>query len=382
MIPASTMKPPRLLSLDVLRGATVALMILVNNAGGASISYGELRHSTWNGCSVADVVFPMFLFIVGASIAIALPRRLEHGDTQVAVLSQVFKRAALIAAIGLVLNALPMFHLGELRYYGVLQRIALCYLFASVVFLYGQAPACAGVVVMALVGYWLLLCSVPVPGYGLPEINVPLLDPHGNLTAWLDRRLVPAAHLYHQGFYDPEGLLSTLPAVATTVFGTLSVLWLRSEGRDRRKVVWLLVSGALLLGAGLAWGPSFPLNKRLWTSSFVLFNAGLDMALLAALYWAIDRRRESGPRLRRSLTPWLAFGSNALTAYVFSEVLAMALSAISVGHNETLQQWLFRLIPAGLGSPALLSLIYSLLFVAVCFVPVLVLYRRKIFIKL
>jgi predicted acyltransferase len=235
---------------------------------------------------------------------------------------------------------------------------------------------------MALVGYWLLLCSVPVPGYGLPEINLPLLDPHGNLTAWLDRRLVPAAHLYHQGFYDPEGLLSTLPAVATTLFGTLSILWLRSEFMERRKALWLLLCGVLLLYVGLAWGQSFPLNKRLWTSSFVLFNAGLDMVLLAVLYWGIDCRKELGPQWRKSLTPWLAFGSNALTAYVFSEVLAMVLSAIPVGHQETLQQWLFRLLPSGFGPPALLSLFYSLLFVSVCFVPVLVLYRRKVFIKL
>lgn len=382
MIPARTIKAPRLLSLDVLRGATVALMILVNNAGAASIAYGELRHSAWNGCSLADVVFPMFLFIVGASIAIALPRRLERGDTQVAVLAQVLRRAAVIAAIGLALNALPMFHMGELRYYGVLQRIALCYLFASVIFLYGRAPACAAVVVMALVGYRLLLCDVPVPGFGLPGIDVPLLDPRGNLTAWLDRRLVPVTHLYHQGFYDPEGLLSTLPAVATTLFGTLSALWLRGETSERRKAVWLLLCGVLLLGGGLAWGQSFPLNKRLWTSSFVLFNAGLDIVLLAALYRGIDCRGERDSRLRKSLVPWLAFGSNALAAYIFSEVLAVLLSAIPVGHQETLQQWLFRLIPPGLGSPAFLSLIYSLLFVAVCFVPVLGLYRRKIFIKL
>lgn len=382
MIPAPTMKSARILSLDVLRGATVALMILVNNAGGGSISYGELRHSAWNGCSLADVVFPMFLFIVGASIAIALPRRLERGDSQAAVLTQVFKRAALIAAIGLLLNALPMFQMGELRYYGVLQRIALCYLFASVIFLYGRAPACAAAVVVALAGYWLLLCCVPVPGYGLPGINVPLLDPHGNLTAWLDRWLVPAAHLYHQGFYDPEGLLSTMPAVATTLFGTLSILWLRGASTGRQKSTRLLLCGVLLLCGGLAWGQSFPLNKRLWTSSFVLFNAGLDMVLLAVLYWGIDCRRQLGPRLHGSLVPWLAFGSNALTAYVFSELLAVVLSAIPLGQQETLQQWVFRLLPSGLGSPAFLSLIYSLLFVAVCFVPVLALYRRKIFIKL
>jgi predicted acyltransferase len=377
-----TLEGRRLVSLDVMRGATVALMILVNNAGGGAISYVELRHSVWNGCSVADVVFPLFLFIVGASISIALPRRLDRDHSKSAVLLQVLKRAALIAMVGLVLNALPMFQMGQLRYYGVLQRIALCYLFASVIFLFGRAPACAAAIVVALLGYWILLGCVPVPGYGLPGIDVPMLDPHGNLTAWIDRELVPAAHLYHQGFYDPEGLLSTLPAIATTLFGTVSILWLRTAGSAQRRSAWLVLCGAVLVFAGLFWGQSFPLNKRLWTSSFVLFNAGLDMVLHATLYWGIDCRAEPAPRLRQGLTPLLAFGSNALTAYVFSEVLAVALSATPVGHQETLQHWLFRLLPTGLGSAAFLSLIYSLLFVAVCFVPVMMLYRRKVFIKL
>jgi predicted acyltransferase len=378
---SQTLEGGRLVSLDVLRGATVALMILVNNAGGQAISFVELRHSVWNGCSVADVVFPMFLFIVGASIAIALPRRLERDRSKSAVLIQVLKRAALIAMVGLVLNALPMFQMGQLRYYGVLQRIALCYLFASVIFLFGRAPACAAAIVVALLGYWILLGYVPVPGYGIPGIDVPMLDPHGNLTAWMDRELVPAAHLYHQGFYDPEGLLSTVPAVATTLFGTLSTIWLRSAGNARRSA-WLLLCGVFLLLAGLFWGQSFPLNKRLWTSSFVLFNAGLDIALLATLHWGIDCRAELTPRLRQGMMPFLAFGSNALTAYVFSEVLAVVLSATPVAHRETLQQWLFRLLPTGLGSPPFLSLVYSVLFVAVCFVPVMMLYRRKVFIKL
>jgi len=370
-----------MISLDVLRGATVALMILVNNAGAEAISYPLLRHSVWNGCSLADVVFPMFLFIVGASIAIALPRRLQRGETQGAVLAQVVRRTILIAAVGLALNALPMLQLGDLRYYGVLQRIALCYLFASVIFLYGKAPACAATVAVALVGYWMLLCFVPVPGFGLPGVDVPLLSPHGNLAAWLDRRLVPAAHLYHQGFYDPEGLLSTLPALATTSLGTLSVLWLQRGNNAQRAAAFLSLVGVALLCIGLLWSHSFPLNKRLWTSSFVLFNGGLDTTLLAILYQGIDCRRELGRRLRISLVPWLAFGSNALTAYVFSELLADVLSVIHVARGETLQQWLFRLLPVGLGSPAFLSLIYSVLFVAVCSVPVLILYRGRVFVK-
>jgi len=368
----------RLLSLDVLRGMTVALMILVNNAGDGAVSYAQLRHSVWNGCTVTDVVFPLFLFIVGASITLAFSARIDRGASRRTILLQVCKRSALIALVGLLLNALPFFDLGNLRYFGVMQRIALCYALASAIYLAGRVVASLVISALALAGYWWLLVHVPVPGVGIPGVTVGILDQFGNLTAWLDRLLVPSAHLYHHSFYDPEGLLSTLPAVASTLLGVLAAAWLQSARPILQKAFTLFSCGILLLNCGLIWSQSFPLNKRLWTSSFVLFTAGISMALLALIYWLVDGRMQ----LRHGLTPWLAFGTNALTAYVLSEVLAIALGTIKLPGGNNLQQSLFFLLPRWLGPAPTVSMIYSILFVFVCYLPVLGLYRRKIFIKL
>jgi predicted acyltransferase len=368
----------RLVSLDVLRGLTVAFMILVNNAGDGAASYAQLRHSAWNGCTLADLVFPLFLFIVGASISLAFGARLKRGISRHAILLPVARRSLCIFALGLILNALPFFHLSELRYYGVLQRIALCYALASALYLAGRLAACAAACTAALAAYWWLLLHVPVPGIGLPGVTVGILDPYGNLAAWLDRLLVPQAHLYHHSFYDPEGLLSTLPALATTLFGVLAMRWLLTARPVWKKCFLAFVAGIFLIACGLLWAQSFPLNKRLWTSSFVLFTAGISIAIFALLFWLID-----GPfRLRRSLAPWLAFGANALSAYVLSELLAIALGAIQLPSHESLQQFLFHLLPRCLAPLPMVSMLYSALFVLVCYLPVLFLYRRKIFIKL
>ena len=375
----------RLLSLDVLRGITVALMILVNNAGDGAASYAQLRHSKWNGCTLTDVVFPTFLFIVGGSIALALRKRLGRGVSRGSILLHVVRRSLLIAAIGLLLNAPPSFHLGELRFYGVLQRIALCYLLGSMVYLAGGVWGSLGVTVAALTGYWWLLMRVPVPGFGVPGVNIGVLDRVGNLASWLDRAMVPAAHLYHHGNYDPEGLLSTLPALGTTLLGVLAVSWLRTTRAVEVKALWLSVSGVMLLVSGLVWARSFPLNKRLWTSSYVLLTAGIAMVVLALLYWLIDGRL----KVRSGLGLWLGFGSNALTAYCFSEVLAIALAAVPMAGGGNLQRGLFGwlrgvlgLLPGWPGPLGFASLVYSVLFVLVCALPVLYLYRRGIFLKL
>lgn len=376
--PAKAARPARLLSLDVLRGLTVALMILVNNAGDGDVSYPQLRHSVWNGCTLTDVVFPAFLFIVGASIALAFGVRRNRGASKKSILSQAVKRALLIFLIGLALNALPAFQLSELRVYGVMQRIALCYLLAAVLDLAGGTRLCAAVTAAALAGYWFLLLHVPIPGLGMPGVDVPVLDRYANLTAWLDRLLVPAPHLYHHTFYDPEGLLSTLPALATTLLGLLAMRWIQRAAPSAKRSLLLAAAGAALLVLGLLWAPSFPLNKRLWTSSYVLFTGGIATILLAVLHWIID-----GPwQVRKALTPWLVFGTNALAAYVLSELLAILLAAIPFPGTGNLQRFLYGLLPHGLGPPPFVSMIYSILFVAACFLPILFLYRRRIFIKL
>jgi predicted acyltransferase len=318
----------RLVSLDVLRGIAVALMILVNNAGDGRVSFAQLKHSVWNGCTLTDLVFPNFLFIVGASIVLAFRNRRERGITRQMILLKVVRRAVLIFAIGLLLNAMPGFHLADLRSYGVLQRIALCYLASSMVYLAGGLWASFVACVVSVVGYWWLMTRVPMPEFGLPGVSVPVLDRTGNLAALLDRMLVPPAHLYHHGAYDPEGLLSTLPAIGTTLLGVLAISWLMSRNAPAIKAKGLLAAG-----------------------------------------------------VKRGLRPWIALGTNALAAYILSELLAIVLAAIPVTQGRNLQQFLFDLLPHWLGPPALVSMWYSILFVVVCTLPVLELYRRRIFVK-
>lgn len=374
----------RLLSLDIFRGLTVVLMILVNNAGDGRVSYAQLRHSRWNGCTLTDLVFPTFLFIVGASIELAFQARLARGISAGAIFPQLLRRGILIFVLGLLVNALPFFPLRELRYFGVLQRIALCYMMAGAVFLAGGLRAAVIACAACIGGYWWLMTHVAMPEFGMPGRDIPLLDPTGNLASLMDRMLVSAPHLYHHGVYDPEGLLSTIPAVGTTLLGVCCAGWLRSTRSAPVRAAVLLGVGLLLTFAGLAWAHAFPLNKRLWTSSFVLFTGGISMSVLAVLFWVID-----GPfSLRRGLLPWRALGTNALSAYLLSEVLAIALDAVPV-HGvfalqgaANLQQGLYRLLPHWLGPAPAISLVYSVLFVLVCTLPMLALYRRKIFLKL
>jgi predicted acyltransferase len=372
------MPKQRLLSLDVLRGMTVALMILVNNAGDERVTYAQLRHSVWNGCTVTDVVFPTFLFIVGGAIALAFRNRLARGASRAHILSQVFRRSLLIFLFGFLLNALPYFHWTDLRIYGVLQRIALCYGLASIVYLYGGLIGSAIGAVLSLGIYAWLLSNVRVPGFGMPGVDIRLLDPAGNLPAWLDRQLLPAAHLYHHSFYDPEGLLSTLPALGTTLLGVLAALWLQSARPLIKRVTAMALASGLLIAFALLWAEYLPLNKRLWTSSYALLTAGIAAAVWTLLFWLID-----GPlQLRRGLTPWLVFGTNALTAYILSELLAVLLALIPVRGGGNLQQWIFQLLPHWLGPPPFVSMLYSILYVGVCMIPVLFLYRNKVFLKI
>lgn len=374
---ASAPASPRLCSLDVLRGATVAVMILVNNAGGSEISYEQLRHSAWNGCTITDLVFPLFLFIVGASIALSFQTRLSRGVARPAIVLQLLRRSVTIFAVGLLLNALPFFDLPHLRIYGVLQRIAICYAIAGLIYLFGGVRACVLLLPVLIVGYAYLLLHVRVPGFGVPGVDIPVLDPVMNLPAWLDRRLLPPAHLYHQTYYDPEGLLSTLGAVATTLFGVVTAAWLQRPSASRRRSFAIALAGVALLNAGLLWSHSLPLNKRMYTSSFALVTSGLAMVLWVLLHVLVDGRREPA----RWAKPSLVFGTNALSAYVLSEVLAIVLGAIPAGHGLSLQQRLFALIPLWLGSAAMRSLVYSMLYVFVCYLPIAALYRRRIFLK-
>jgi predicted acyltransferase len=372
--------PQRLISLDVLRGITVAFMIMVNNNGDGAAAWWFMRHADWNGMTPTDLVFPTFLFVVGVSIVLAFASRAAHGATRAQLARQILQRAAILFALGLVVNGFPYFHLETLRIYGVLQRIALCYLLAGLLHVWNDGARSKGLIAAALLlGYWVLMRWVPVPGAGLPGRDIALLDPDANLVAWLDRRLFSAAHLYER-VRDPEGLLSTLPALATVLIGMLAGSWLRSARSAPRKVAGLAAAAAGLLSAGYFWSLWFPLNKKLWTSSYVLVAAGWSMLALMLCYWLID----VPPRRARWIRPWLVFGSNAIAAYMIAELLAILISVIpwrQDGTSMSLQQFLYRQLFVPLGEPALASFAYSAAFTALCFVPVWLLYRRGLFIK-
>jgi predicted acyltransferase len=370
----------RLVSLDVARGITIAFMILVNNGGSGKYSYRQLEHSPWNGWTLTDLVFPSFLFIAGIAIVFSNEARMARGESKGTLRLHVLKRAVILFLFGLVVNGFPLFHLGTLRIYGVLQRIAICFLFASLLYLWNsRAWVAATTAVVALLGYWILMRWVPIPGIGVPTHSVPLLDPNQNWVAYLDRKVLPG-RLY-EGVRDPEGLLSNIPAMGTILFGVLTGMWLRRPKSLSTKAVGLLVASISGLVLGSLWNAWFPINKKLWTSSYVLFAAGCTLLLLALCFYAVEIKKWT----RGWTFPWLVFGSNAITAYVFSELLAAALDTITVhdgGRITSLQQFIYQHWFFPIMNPSFGSLMYAIAFVLVCFVPVLLLYRKKIFIKI
>ncbi len=370
-------KLERLVSLDVFRGATIAAMILVND-NGSEAAYWPLKHSLWNGWTPTDLIFPFFLFIVGVSLVFSFQSRLRRGDSKRDLVLHTLKRSAILFALGLFVSSYPHYHLATFRIPGVLQRIAVCYLIAALLTLYVNTYARIAWVAGLLVGYWALMRFVPVPGYGVPGRDIPLLHPDWNLTAYIDRKLM-FGHLY-EGTRDPEGLLSTLPSIATALCGVLTGEWLRSARTQKQKATGMLVFGVLGLIAGKIWNIWFPINKKLWTSSYVLFVVGFALVCLAFSYWLIDIRKKRGAWTK----PFLIFGMNAITAYVLSEVLAGTLYSIhfqSGLHRVHLQEYIFYHAFAWIEPPGLASLAYSLVYVFVCFLPIWWMYRKKIFLK-
>ena len=385
--PLSTVtKPDRLLSLDLLRGLTIGFMILVNN-GGSNASYAPLKHAEWNGFTPTDLVFPTFLFLVGISTVLSTASRLARGATRQSLFLHTVRRAAILFLLGIVVNSFPFFHLDTMRFYGVLPRIAICYLVVGTLYIFRpEWRSKAALAVAALIGYWLLMRFVPVPGYGTPTHGIPLLDPDANLAAWLDRHIFSAPHLYEHT-RDPEGVLSTLPALATTLMGVLTGVWLRTSHTLARKAQGIAIAGVTCVLLGGLWNLSFPINKKLWTSSYVLFAGGLSLLLLALAIWIADvwmakqNRPEAVPR-PRLFTPLLVFGTNAITAYVISELLAEVFGNIDVHADVNVQQALYRSIHNAVPNPSFASLLYSLLFVFLCWLATYSLYRKKIFIKI
>ena len=403
--------PQRVLSIDVLRGITIAFMILVNDPGDWNHVYSQLDHAPWNGFTCTDLVFPSFLFLVGASIIFSLQSRIARGESKQSLALHIFRRAAILFAIKMFLTAFPHFHWTHLRLYGVLTRIALCYLAAGLICLITQrARTLLAITAALLIGYWALMRFVPVPGFGVPTHAIPILDPDRNLAAWLDRAVSAfTERWFHTGrLYeitrDPEGLLSTLPAIATTLIGAITALWMRMKKEPVPSfvterypkagffstVLVLTVSGVLWLATGLLWNQWFPINKNLWTSSYVLYAAGWSLLLLALFYYLIDIRHANQTKAGKWLLfPWQVFGSNAIFAFVFSNFIVELMLWIKVPSGDpanpkpiTAWFWIYHNLFARHQSTELTSVAFGLAFVVFCFIPTWVLYRKHIFLKI
>ena len=366
------MKQPasRLTSLDVFRGATVAGMILVNNPGNWATVFEPLAHAKWNGVTFADLVFPSFVFILGAAIPFAFARRLENAASYRALYVRIVRRAVWLFALGLLLNlvaALP--DVSSIRVPGVLQRIALAYLAAAPLVIHLRPSRRAFLALLLLLVHWAVL-SIPVAGaHGLSEGD--------NVAALIDRALLGRHTLTPAG--DPEGLLGTLPTISTALLGSLAGDWLRRLPRDPRRVPWLIAAGGAASGAGLMWALVFPLNKALWTGSYVLFTGGIAALLLAACCAMFDRGHS-----RRWAQPFVWLGVNALAIYFLAELCGHLLDApwsAADAQTMTLRTWIFwdALSPAMPGVPdEALSLGFALLTVALWTGVAGVLYRRDI----
>ena len=349
-------------------------MILVNNPGDWGHIYAPLEHAPWNGWTPTDLIFPFFLFIVGVSITFALGRADKHDKT---LPRKIIRRSVTLFLLGFFLNFFPRFDITTVRILGVLQRIALVYLACSFIFLKTTPRQQLYLLWGILVGYWLLMTVVPVPGVGPAN-----LEPTTNLAAWLDRMIITPAHVYKPAkVWDPEGLLSTLPAVATGLIGLLTGTWLRNSRLAAEKVAWLFAMGCVLTLVGLIWDGIFPINKALWTSSYVLLAGGLSMLGLALCYWFIDvQNYRWGVRL------FVAFGVNAITVFFLSGMIPRIMNLIHVPKSDGtvvgLREYLYQtFIAPPFTDPKNASLVGALTFVLIWLGILWWMYRKNIIIK-
>jgi predicted acyltransferase len=408
----------RLLSLDVMRGLTIAAMILVTDPGTYSAVFPPLLHAAWQGATPTDMIFPAFLFMVGISIVFSTHARLfprtGRGASRLQLTAHILRRAILLIVLGLLVNGFPAYDLHHLRLPGILQRIALCYAAAALLYLAisDRAPApsaetasaasaqctsnraaalLATIIAAILIGYWALLRYVPVPGFGPARY-----DSLGYLGAYIDRAVFTTQHLWAWGLtpgygvtYDPEGLLSTLPAIANTLLGVLAGVWLRMPRPARSKAADLLFFGALLFAVAWPLATLMPINKRIWTSTFALLSGGGSLFAFALLYWSLDVRNtdlgSSSSWMKPAISFASIFGTNAIFAFVLSSIITGSLDAIhlhiggtALSLHHAAHQYLF----ASWLPPRIGSLAYALAIVALNAALLYPLYRKRVFLRI
>lgn len=395
----STAKSERLVSLDVFRGMTVAGMLLVNDPGTWSAIYSPLEHAAWHGWTPTDLVFPFFLFIVGITTEISLHSRRARGDDEAALVRQVFRRGALIFLFGFLLNGFPFFtwsqsmdgagfvarvldRVEHWRVMGVLQRIGLAYLCGALIAMHSSWKTQLAVLVSLLMGYWAVMTLVPVPDTGVAGRFV-LDQPDQLLSAWLDRAVFGLNHLWSGSkTWDPEGLLSTIPAIGTVLCGSFAGRWLaRRDLPLSERLAALFAVGALAMMVGLMWNWVFPINKGIWSSSYVVFTAGMAAVTLGTCMWLID-----GMGLKRWTMPFVVYGTNPMLAFLGSGVMARLTASVwtwetAGGGRISAQDFVYQTVFASWMAPKPASLAYAVSFVAFWFVILWMAWKRGFILK-
>jgi len=368
------MKPinNRILSLDVFRGLVIVLMILVNSQSASG--YPLLLHADWNGFTLADLVFPAFLFIVGITAVISLNRHLSS-ENKTELYKSILKRSIILFLLGLFLNFFPWKSDWEtFRVYGILQRIALCYFVCSLIYLNTNFKTQVLLFLFLNLAYWLLLTQVPVP---YDDVNQ--LTAEGSWVAYFDQMIFSSGHL-HDKTYDAEGFLSTFPSIATTLFGMLIGQVLLKNKENKLKCLYLMtIIGLLTLSCGWVWSFYFPINKNLWTSSYVLWSGGLSLLLFAACFLIIDLAG-----YRKWAFPFKVFGMNALFAFIIHVLFLKAQFKIKLlchGNESNLKDCITQSLFSSF-TPENATLLYALSFLFLNFLIVWFLYKRKIFIRI
>lgn len=375
------MQRERFLSLDVFRGMTICFMIIVNTPGSGAVPFSPLEHAAWHGFTPTDLVFPSFLFAVGNAMSFSLGKYRQISNT--AFLTKVFKRAALIFLIGYLMYWFPFFRfdaaghittapIANTRILGVLQRIALCYLFASLMIHYLSTRAAIITSIVLLLGYWVLLLL-----FGNHEQPYSML---GNAGLYLDKFLMGDSHLYHgEGIpFDPEGWLGTLPAIVNVFIGYMAGRFIQQKGKGYETISRLMLTGTLLIFLALWWNMIFPINKKLWTSSFVLLTTGIDLLLISALIYIIEIKNLNNANWTNF---FVVFGKNPLFIYILSEILVTILYMIRITPRQSFFDWMNQVLFQVIAPGAIGSFLFAIFFMLICWSVGWWLNKRRIYIK-
>lgn len=360
----------RLISLDAFRGFTIAAMILVNNPGNYKEEYEQLGHATWHGITFADFIFPFFLFIVGVSIVLSFSKQLSKEVKLPVIFKKILKRSLILFALGLLVNLLVNPTLdGGFRIAGVLQRIAIVFFVCSFLFLKTNWKTQITIGLSILFGYWVILTFIPIPDLGYPSLDI-----ENNLISWFDRLALPGK--LFDGSHDPEGILSTLPSIVTGISGLLVGQIIKSDQNPNKVVARIFVFGFVIFLIGGLWSLFFPLNKNLWTSSFVLFTSGVAAMIFALSIWIIDLKG-----FKKILFPFVVFGSNAILVYILSFILLYVVWPPIFGEGKAIIQVFHQFFVKTGFTPKFASLVWAVFYTFLCYIPIYFLYKRKIFIK-